>query len=409
MPIDPNTLALMQQAFPYTSGQQPVPMPQQFQLPVQQPVMMPQSLNIDTSAVDAAYKSRPDNISEKVWRNASNETKQKIHDMQALQHASMTPYQQAMKQHPFLMGLSNFAMGLGQGITKQPYLTDFQNNQASLQRQSMDMINDQVKPSIYGNASVPVFSIDANGKPIQIGEMPKGSKMLPQSTQPLSPDQIMQTAQMMVEKNENGTPKLSPSQIPGRNGRLQAIAAARALDPTYSPAQADINFAVDKLGAPQFAKRYNNLDAYHRNFLRSADLTLKYSGEVDRSASPLINKAIMSGNLYIAGDPAATKLAQQMYTTAMEFARIQNPTLSGTALSDSARAEATDILNRWQSGAQLEALLGQDGSMRLDSQNMIDTAKEKLDELRGQKKESTQGTNSTGSLQKIGRFQVQVH
>ena len=44
-----------------------------------------------------------------------------------------TPYQNAMKNHPVIMGLANAAQAFGQGLTKQPFYTENQANQASLQ------------------------------------------------------------------------------------------------------------------------------------------------------------------------------------------------------------------------------------------------------------------------------------
>lgn len=429
--IDPNTMTVSQYTprisntapyappqfmpqmsmMPSYAPQQMSMMPQnivQQQPMVQQPVVAPL---YDTTAVEQAYKKtsveKPDGVSQKAWDNASPEMKQKIVDYNVLSEAMQTPWQKAQKQHPILTALATGAMGFGQGMTHQPYLTDFNNTQAALQKASMDMINEQIKPNTL-NQKVPLIFIGQDGKPTTVdasgntvpvlGDIPKNSKIVNQSNI-MSPEQLASTAQMMVEMDENGVPKYAPSQIPGRNGRAQAIAAAKEIDPTYNPAQADINYAAAKMGTGQFIKKYNNLDAYHRNFERSADLTLKYSDAVDRSMSPLLNKAIISGKLNIAGDPAATKFVQQVYTTAMEFARIQNPNLTGVALSDNARAEATEIINKWQSDGQIEALLGKDGSMRLDSLNMVETSREKLDELQGRSSGSKPETkNTSGSV-----------
>lgn len=63
------------------------------------------------------------------------QTAQMIANMKYMQNsgAFQTPYQKAMQKHPILMGLSNAAQAFGQGITKQPFYTDDQSNQASLQ------------------------------------------------------------------------------------------------------------------------------------------------------------------------------------------------------------------------------------------------------------------------------------
>ena len=49
-----------------------------------------------------------------------------------------SPYMQMMQQHPILGSLATGAMAFGQGLTKQPYYTDFMNNQAALQGKQME-------------------------------------------------------------------------------------------------------------------------------------------------------------------------------------------------------------------------------------------------------------------------------
>lgn len=71
---------------------------------------------------------------------AINNAKAMTAQMQVLKDSGLfdTPYQKAMKQHPILMGLANGMQAFGQGLTKQPYYTGNQDNQAALQGKQME-------------------------------------------------------------------------------------------------------------------------------------------------------------------------------------------------------------------------------------------------------------------------------
>lgn len=202
----------------------------------------------------------------------------------------------------------------------------------------------------------------------------------------ISPEDLNTTATMMTTLGDNGIPQLVPSMIPGRNGKLQAIAAARKLDPNYNPSEADMNFAVTKMGAGAFEKNFNNLDSFHQDFEKNADYLLKLSSNFDRSLSPIINKALVSGANEIQGNPKATQILQAVNTVANGYARLQNPTLSGQALSDAARDEAQSLINGFQSDVQMKALLDPtEGSMRIDAKNRVDAAQNVRDRIAGKK------------------------
>ena len=81
-------------------------------------------------------------------------------------------------------------------------------------------------------------------------------------TQPgMSPEDIDTAAQALVDHKE------VPSQLQlgmASKGMKQIIInKAMAKDPNYNPAQADMDFAANKMGAGAFVKNYNNLDSFH--------------------------------------------------------------------------------------------------------------------------------------------------
>lgn len=69
--------------------------------------------------------------------------------MNAFKQSGMfdTPYQRGVQAHPIIGNLANGAMAFGQGLTKQPYWSDFHNNQTMLQKQNMDNMATLMKTS----------------------------------------------------------------------------------------------------------------------------------------------------------------------------------------------------------------------------------------------------------------------
>lgn len=191
----------------------------------------------------------------------------------------------------------------------------------------------------------------------------------------MAPEQISALSDSLV----NG--QIVPSQLP-RIQKAQVVAAALEKNPDYSPAKADMEFAANKMGAGAFYKNYAALDSFHRDFEKNSDLLIQLSKDFDRSKSPILNRAIVAGAKEIKGDPKATRYLQALNTVTNGYARLQNPTLGGQALSDAARKEARDFAEQSQTHEQLMGLLDpQNGSMRKEAQNRIEAAKEVKDEL----------------------------
>jgi len=91
------------------------------------------------------------------------------------------PYQ-GYKDHPFLMGLSTMAMGIGEGMTGRPFLTNFNNNlheqkQAQLKYKQWQEEQRIAREKLEADAKqqVPLITIGKNGEPVMQGMIPKGS------------------------------------------------------------------------------------------------------------------------------------------------------------------------------------------------------------------------------------------
>lgn len=216
-------------------------------------------------------------------------------------------------------------------------------------------------------------------------------------------------AGIMAQMNPNELDSISnslvngqivPSQLP-RIQKAQAIAAALEKDPNYSPAKADMEFAVNKSGGTSFEKNFNNLDSFHKDFELNSDYLLTLSDDYLRSSTPAINKAIIAGDKTITGNPKATKFLQALNTVANGYARLQNPTLSGQALSDAARKEAQELIPQFATSEQIKALLDpQQGSMRIDAQNRMDAAQSVKDRINSVYDKSDKGESS----KKVGKY-----
>ncbi len=217
----------------------------------------------------------------------------------------------------------------------------------------------------------------------------------------MSPEQLDSLSGSLVDN------QIAPSQLP-RIQKAQVIAAAISKDPNYSPATADMEFAANKMGSSSFERNFNNLDSYHKDFEKNADYLLKLSANMDRSKIPLLTKAIMAGAKTITGDPKATQILQAVNTVGNGYARLQNPTLAGQALSDAARQESAALINGSQTDEQLRSLLDpKTGSMRIDAQNRIQAAQEVRDRIKNtynkRNKNDTANSGYENYLKTIGK------
>lgn len=198
----------------------------------------------------------------------------------------------------------------------------------------------------------------------------------------LPQDQVQSMAQQLVDG------KQVPSQMTGFRGagRSAILQAAQAIDSNYNPATADMNYAAQKMGVSNFTKNFANLQSFSGDFEKNADYLLQLSKQLPRSSFPIINHALITGAQEITGDPLATKFVHAFQTVSNAQARLQNPSLSGQALSDAARGESRDLANKFMSPEQVDALLNpKDGSMRIEARNRISAAQETLDALKGTK------------------------
>lgn len=197
---------------------------------------------------------------------------------------------------------------------------------------------------------------------------------------------------------------VAPNQL-SRTQKTQAIAAALQIDPSYNPAKADIQFAVNKTGASGFEKLYNNVTSFEKTFRKNADVALQLSDSFPRTKIPLLNKAIIAGKTNITGDPAASKMATSLYTVATEYARLTSaPGATGSMITDSAREEARQLLNTWQNEGTIRGQLDPEtGIMSIDARNRIEALNETRDQIQGNYGDgNTSGGNTNNNAPAVG-------
>lgn len=130
-----------------------------------------------------------------------------------------------------------------------------------------------------------------------------------------------------------------------------------------------------------------------------AGIVLQDSKEFPRSSFPLINKAILAGNLKLISDPHAAKLANAILGFSNEYAKVITGQTSGQGVTDAGRAEAQSMLSALMSGKTIEEVLDQElRTMQFRAQSFSDEG-QKLQSLLaqgGQQEEGTTGVSKSG-------------
>lgn len=114
----------------------------------------------------------------------------------------------------------------------------------------------------------------------------------------------------------------------------------------------------------------NMVGAFEKTASKNADLALQLSDKVDRSGVPLFNRYIVGGKKAIAGDVDTSRFQAANDTFVNEYAKVMSGSMGNTAVSDSARAHAHEMLNTAQTKEQYQgvvALLKQEMGNRMDS------------------------------------------
>lgn len=150
----------------------------------------------------------------------------------------------------------------------------------------------------------------------------------------------------------------------GRNPALQA----RVLNMVAADA-AGSGDTVGAINARQGALKANNqaLDqvtkqeaattSYYNTLDKNLSNLQELSGKIDSSGVPLINKVYRAYQQNVSGDPDVAKYVTYLRSASSEFAKIQSGSLGNAPASDAARRDADEVINKYLSQGQLDAVI----------------------------------------------------
>lgn len=131
----------------------------------------------------------------------------------------------------------------------------------------------------------------------------------------------------------------------------------------------------------QVSKMRNSVESYEQTVQKNMDLlgTLIDKG-APKGSAPVINRWLQAGRANLQGDPDVTAYNTAIQTVVNEYAKVMaGGTGSAAASSDSARHEASQLLNNAQTPAQVRAAIA---TMRAEMSNRIESLKAQESDLK---------------------------
>lgn len=156
----------------------------------------------------------------------------------------------------------------------------------------------------------------------------------------------------------------------GRNiGPVIERATQMAGERHMSPQDVGVNRAAyqSARGAWQQMQRTRSMVAsFETTALQNLQIAEEYSGRVDRTGLPVLNRWIQGGQRELAGDPDVAAFHTAVNTFVMEYAKIMSGATGSAGATEGARTEAMTLLSTAHTPAQFRAIVG---VMRRDMHN----------------------------------------
>lgn len=108
----------------------------------------------------------------------------------------------------------------------------------------------------------------------------------------------------------------------------------------------------------QLTKQQTLVGAYEKTASKNMDLVLTLSQKVDRTGSPLINKALLAWKQGITGDPETAGFVNALTAARTEYAKVLSGATGAQGVTDSARKEADELFNKATSLETLRYVIG---------------------------------------------------
>lgn len=151
-------------------------------------------------------------------------------------------------------------------------------------------------------------------------------------------------------------PRLSPAERTKILNRSAQVASENGDDAEAASIRKQMNKSRT-LALNDITKRETLIGTYERDADKRLSLVLELAKKADTTGIPALNRWINAGRQNIAGDVDVNNFNSAMISAQAELARILSGALTNAATSDSARAEAAQIINKNMSMEQLESLI----------------------------------------------------
>lgn len=269
------------------------------------------------------------------------------------QEMTITALPPTMKPDPFLNGLSRANTALRGGVPS-PIV------EAYLKQNSVENKPDAPKP-LQHTAEGLMFDgshyLDPDGKimsskdvqtwrtkmagdratAVASAKPTNSSALLPPETIELEAQNYLKTGKLPPLYRDNDTKRVimnRAAQIAKENGN---DAAAAVIDRQ--------SFAANKGALSKVTAQKNMVGSFEKTFQKNLDLAMNLSGKVDRTGSPLINKAIQHWRTGISGDPETKGFINALTTAKDEYAKILSGATGAAGITDAARAESDKLFS----------------------------------------------------------------
>jgi hypothetical protein len=130
----------------------------------------------------------------------------------------------------------------------------------------------------------------------------------------------------------------------------------------------------------QVTKLEANTTSYYITLDKNLTKLQELAGKVDSSGVPLLNRVYRAWQQGISGDPTVAQYVTYLNAAQGEYAKIKAGSLGNQASSDAARKEAADVINKFMSQGQINAVAD---AMRGEGQNRLTSIREQKQELMG--------------------------
>lgn len=128
-------------------------------------------------------------------------------------------------------------------------------------------------------------------------------------------------------------------------------------NPNFDENESNINYTAERGNVSALEKAYSNTRAFERTALGNAQIALSYSNKVDRTGSPLLNKAFLSWKNNIQGDADTAAFLAAVDKFSTEWAKVTTNNGANGNVTDTASENNRRVMNAAQTPKQFREVL----------------------------------------------------